>query len=289
MVFSKAAAGAPAIFSINFSEGEDIPCLRVTLLGKLSQAGDILILDSRIKDEVKYEYMAKSLLRLEARKLRGKGVSIKRIARELKVARSSVGHWVRDIVLTEEQLVLLKQSELNGKEKGRLKAAIIKKEKRKSIKEDFNSLGKMHIPSLNRHELLLVGLALYWAEGSKCDQTRRVEFCNSDPTMIKLFIKWLMDCFEVKREDLRGIVGINQIHTFRVEQVRRYWLDISGIPLEQFRKTSLKKAKRRKVYDNMNTHFGTLCIRLAKSTNLYYKIMGLIHGLHLARINQQAA
>ncbi len=232
--------------------------------------------------------MAKSLLRLEARKLRGKGVSIRSIARELKAARSSVGYWVRDIVLTEEQLVLLKQSELKGHEKGRLKAAIIKKEKRANLVKTFNVSGGREISYISSRELLLVGLALYWAEGSKGDQTRRVEFCNSDPVMIKLFIKWLIDCFGVKNEDLRGIVGINQIHAFRVEQVKRYWLGISGIPLEQFRKTSLKKAKSKKVYDNMDNHFGTLCIRVAKSTNLYYKIMGLIRGLHLARINQLA-
>lgn len=233
--------------------------------------------------------MAKSILHLEARKLRSKGVSIKSIARELKAARSSVGHWVRDIVLTEEQLVLLKQSELNGKEKGRLKAAIIKKEKRSNLVKEFNVLGGEEISYISSRELLLIGLALYWAEGSKNNRDRRVEFCNSDPIMIKLFIKWLVDCFGVKNEDLRGIVGINQIHTFRVEQVKRYWLSISGIPLEQFRKTSLKKAKSRKIYDNMDNHFGTLCIRVAKSTNLYYKIMGLIHGLHLAKINQLAA
>ena len=107
--------------------------------------------------------------------------------------------------------------------------------------------------------------------------------------MIKLFIKWLEHCFKVKKEDLRGVVGINQIHAYRVEQVKIYWSDISGIPLEQFRKTSLKQAKSKKVYDNMGSHFGTLCIRVAKSTNLFYKIMGLIHGLHLAKINQLAA
>lgn len=233
--------------------------------------------------------MAKSILRLEARDLRTKGMSIKNIATRLNVARSSVGHWVRDIVLTEEQLFLLRQSELSGHEKGRIKCAIIHKEKRKKIKESFNNLGIKSIPNLNRRELLLIGLALYWSEGSKSDRNRRVEFCNSDPTMIKLFITWLMNCFEEKRENLTAIIGINQIHAFREKAVKDYWSNILGIPLEQFRKSSFKKAKSKKIYDNMNSHFGTLTLRVAKSTNLFYKIMGLIHGLHLAKINQLAA
>lgn len=233
--------------------------------------------------------MAKSLLRLEARELRSKGMSIKNIAANLKVARSSVGHWVHDITLSEKQLLILRQSELTGKEKGRLKSAIIKKEKRKNLLEDYNSLGSREIQDLNRRELLLVGLALYWGEGGKSDRNRRVEFCNSDPIMIKLFITWLIVCFEEKRENLTAIVGINQIHAFREQEVKCYWSDILHIPLEQFRKSSFKKAESKKIYDNMDRHFGTLTIRVVKSTNLYYKIMGLISGLNLAKINQLAA
>ncbi len=227
-------------------------------------------------------------MRLESRKLRSNGMSIKDIAIKLNVGRSSVSYWVGDIVLTEEQLFLLKQSELSGKEKGRLKSAIIKKEKRKNLLEGFNSLGSKEIQYLNRRELLLVGLALYWSEGSKSDRNRRVEFCNSDPAMIKLFITWLVDCFKEKSENLTVVVGINNIHAFREKEVKRYWSQVLNIPLAQFRKSSFKKAKSKKVYDNMDRHFGTLTVRVVRSTNLYYKIMGLIHGLHLAKINQLA-
>lgn len=232
--------------------------------------------------------MAKSLLRLKARKLRSEGMSMRNIASHLQVARSSVSSWVRDILLTEEQLFVLRQSELSGHERGRLKTAMIKKEKREKIIEEFNSMGLKEVSNLNKRELLLVGTALYWAEGSKGDRNRRVEFCNSDAKMLKLFIKWLVNCFEVERGDLRLVVGINKIHAFRVEKVKKYWSDILDIPPEQFRKTSLKNVKNKKIYDNMDIHFGTLTIKVAKSTNLYYKIMGLIHGLYLARINQLA-
>ena len=73
------------------------------------------MLDTQTKSEVKYYSMAKSLLRFKARELRRSGKSIKNIAIELKVAKTTVSYWVKDIILTENQLFLLKQAELSGK------------------------------------------------------------------------------------------------------------------------------------------------------------------------------
>jgi len=40
-------------------------------------------------------------------------------------------------------------------------------------------------------DLKTVGTLLYWCEGSKRERDRRVEFVNSDPRMIGIFIKYL--------------------------------------------------------------------------------------------------
>ena len=47
--------------------------------------------------------MAKSELRLKARELRKKGVSVRTIASELGVSKSMASIWVRDIILTIDQ------------------------------------------------------------------------------------------------------------------------------------------------------------------------------------------
>src|SRR5688572_3496121 len=46
--------------------------------------------------------------REEARRLRQQGMAIKRIAKQLSVSQSSVSIWVRDIVLSDEQMAALK-------------------------------------------------------------------------------------------------------------------------------------------------------------------------------------
>ncbi len=223
--------------------------------------------------------MAKYQLRLKSRVLRTKGESIKNIANNLGVSRSTVSWWVRDITLTPKQLNQLKFSEEKGKALGRIKSLQIKEAKRKFRINLSITNGKRAVGILVKRELLVTGLALYWAEGGKSFRNKRVEFCNSDPRMVKLFLNWLKVCLEVQAKDLRAVVGINEIHRLREQEVKLYWSQITGIPLAQFRKTSFKKTFNKKIYDNLADHKGTLSIVVARSTNLYYEIMGLIEGL----------
>lgn len=221
--------------------------------------------------------MAKFLLRLEARKLRKKGISVKEIARLLSVSKSSASNWVKDIILTVEQLEILRQPSIKGAELGRLRSALLQKERRFKYAEHLKQEGIEKLSRLSDRELLVTGLGLYWGEGSK--KSRKVEFCNSDPRMIKFLTLWLRRCFNVDTKSLVCRVGINSIHAKRDTRVKNYWSKVIGIPLSQFRKTSYKYVINKKVYANFEDHYGTLTVRLAKPAPLYYKIMGLIEGL----------
>lgn len=223
--------------------------------------------------------MAKSLLRLEARKLRRKGVSVKKIAQYLKVAKSSASIWTRDIVLTVEQLENLRKSSLEGAERGRLKNALLQKEKWKKNMEEFKREGIVNIGKLTDREFLVAGLALYWGEGYK--KGRRLQFCNSDPKMIKFLLLWLQRCFTISSLDIRCRVGINYIHIKREGIVRKYWSKITGISLGQFTKTSFKKVENKKIYENFNNYYGTLSVEVSRPSRFYGKIIGLIEGLHV--------
>lgn len=222
--------------------------------------------------------MAKSLLRQEARELRETGMSQKEIAQVLGISRNSASRWVKDIDLTEEQIKKLLLSELQGKALGRIKTAAIKKQKREDMLEEVGRVSKEKIGVISNRDLFIAGLCLYWAEGGK--KNRRIEFCNSDPRMIKFIIRWLETCFGVNTKELTCVVGINIIHEYREQAVKDYWSSITGISQDQFRKTSFKRVSNKKVYDNLEEHFGTLSIVVAKSTNLYYQMMGLISALH---------
>ncbi len=226
--------------------------------------------------------MAKLELRILARQLRGKGISVNQIASELKIAKSTVSLWVRDIVLSIDQLEALRNASVLGAERGRLKGALVQKERRLKALENYKRLGKESIGSLNDRELLIAGLALYWGEGSK--KTKEVQFCNSDPQMIKLLLIWLKKCFGTELQDIRCKVGINEIHKCREKQIREYWSKMTRIPLEQFTKTSFKKVLNKKVYNNFETHYGTLSVKVKQPSRFYGRIIGLIEGLAEAKM-----
>lgn len=223
--------------------------------------------------------MAKYLLRMKARDLRSRGMSVNAIAKDLGVSKGTVSLWSRDIILSVEQLEKLRDSSLKGAELGRLKSALLQKQKRLKIIENSKEFGKEKLAELTDRELLIAGLALYWGEGSK--KGREFSFCNSDPEMVKFLLRWLQKCFQVNTKDIKASVGINEIHREREEVVRTYWSEVLGVPLKQFTKTSFKKVNNKKVYQNFNDHYGTVRIKIAKSTSLYYKVIGLVDGLRV--------
>ncbi len=221
--------------------------------------------------------MAKFKQRLHARDLRKKGLSVGEIANKINASKSSVSVWTRDVVLTREQLESLRKSMLRGSEIGRFKSAQLKREKRLATIERLRDEGIKLLAKINKRELLIAGLGLYWGEGSK--KGREFCFCNSDPEMAKFFLVWLKNCFGVSAKDLRCSIGINAMHINREEKVKNFWMKTLGLEADQFTKTIFKKTKNSKIYENFNDHYGTIRIRIRKPGELYYKVIGLIEGL----------
>lgn len=224
--------------------------------------------------------MSKSLLRQEAVNLRQKGESVTDIAQKINVSKSSASLWTRHVILSFDQLQVLKHKAIVGAEKGRGIGSLNQKLKRLNKIEQFNQAGEKDFKNLSYSELRIAGLALYWSEGSK--KARRIELCNSDPNLINFFINWLDKIYHIPKSDLKCYVGINEVHKNRETEVKSYWAGITGITLDNFTKTSFKKYPLRKVYENFDQHYGTLSVKMKKSARIYYKILGQIHGLSMA-------
>lgn len=226
--------------------------------------------------------MAKTRERNRAFVLRQKGESVKDIARKLKIAKSTVSLWCRDIKLTPEQIQKLHEKMVQGGYEGRMKGARMQYEKRLKKIEEWKEKGIRSIGKLSNRDLLIAGIALYWGEGSK--KRRGVSLSNSDPEMIKFIIKFFKKIWGIDNSKFSAYIGINKIHKDRIKEVERYWSKITRIPREQFTKTTLIKARNKKSYKNFSVHYGTITLKIRKSAELYYQINGLIQGLIEARI-----
>ena len=177
----------------------------------------------------------KQLEKVKARTLRQQGWAIPVIAKELNVNQGTISLWCRDILLTQEQLdFLIGKSRENKKN---LIAAEINKKNRIAIQNKRQEEGRRDIGELSERELFLIGSALYLGEGTKT--TRQIAFANSDPQVIKLFIKWLTICLKVSFEKIRILL---HLHEDLVEQEERdFWKTEIGFTEEQFYKTQIKK------------------------------------------------
>ncbi len=221
--------------------------------------------------------MAKSIERIEAVKLRKNGKSIKWIATKLNVAQGSVSAWCRDVKLTKNQIIRLEKQGRDPLYGRRLQYALSQQKTRALITEKLLREGIEEVGVLSKRELMLVGTALYWAEGYKKDS--QVGLGSSDPSMMRLYVRWLIICFGYKVDDLLFRVSINESHKYRERKIVEYWANIFNISVERFQKPFYQHAKWKKVYDNPNDYYGVLRVRARRSTNLLRKIKGNIEGL----------
>lgn len=221
--------------------------------------------------------MAKSEEKIQAQKLRERGQSVKEIAKRLKVSKSSVSIWCRDIQLTKEQIAILDTRQKKGAYRGRLKGAQMQKTRRLEKAERLRKEALKEVGQLNKRDLFIAGIGLYWGEGNR--KWHISGLGNSDPEMIRFIMFWFKNILGVNKNRMSLHVGINQIHKNRIKDVERYWSRITGISKKQFTKTSLQKVKNKKIYKNYNSHYGTLHIRIHRSTDLQHRIRGLIDAL----------
>lgn len=222
--------------------------------------------------------MAKSISRIKARELRQKnGESIVIIAKKLKVSKSTVSLWCRDIELSQSQIQNLLDRKENGLRLGQINGALVQKNKRIKIVKQYQEEGLKEFKQVSDREYLVFGLALYLAEGAK--KSRRIEFVNSDPQLISFMRQWFIKFFSVPKEHFVYRFTINETHRARVGAVTKYWSEYLGVSQSQFRKPVFVKAKHKKIYSNHENYFGTFRLSVLKGSYLLYRILGLIDGL----------
>lgn len=109
--------------------------------------------------------------------------------------------------------------------------------------------------SSEEENLRIAGIMLYWGEGTKSGNS--VVFSNSDPDMLKLFLKFLRVICGVEEKRLRVLLHLysDQIET----DLKTFWSKITGIPLQQFSKTFIHERKKG-TYKKISK-YGTVSLR----------------------------
>ncbi|MDD2679754.1 MAG: hypothetical protein PHO03_03005 [Candidatus Omnitrophica bacterium] len=103
--------------------------------------------------------------------------------------------------------------------------------------------------------LKIAGIMLYWAEGTLRGKT--VDFVNSNPDMVKIFLKFLREICGVDKKRLRLYLYIYSY--LNLKNIMDYWKKVTGIPISQFTKPYVRKGNPN--LSNRKLPYGVVHIR----------------------------
>lgn len=216
---------------------------------------------------------AKDADRERARALRLEGQTYRQIRAELGVSKSTLSMWLRDLPHPEPNRAA------HAAHMGRARSAKTNALRAKEKAEGFAEVG-----SISDRELMLLGVALYWAEGTKDKPYSRremIDFINSDPGMIRLFLNWL-DLVGVDRARRRYRVSIHENADVAAAEDR--WRFVIGLPDVEFSAAVLKRHNPKTVRKQTGSDYhGCLNVRVLQSGSLYRRVDGWWRGILAAR------
>jgi hypothetical protein len=150
---------------------------------------------------------------------------------------ASLSTWLRDIPLNEAQ-----REALRLRQRAAARNAPRKAHERRLAREAEIRLGTAaDIGALTERDLFIAGVVAYAAEGTKrkpWQSSMTAKFTNSDPRMILLFLQWLA-LMGIDRSSLSFRVAIHE--DADVASALRYWSEVTGVPVDDFMRTALKK------------------------------------------------
>lgn len=215
---------------------------------------------------------AKDDLRARARELRTQGLDYEEIAAALGVAKSSVSLWVRDL----PRPVGLSYEECRKRAaEGVRRYWAAERPVREASRTAAREAAGAEIGDLTERELIIAGAIAYWCEGTKNKPDRRADrvvFMNSDPGLIRFFLRFLQ-ITGTSKDDAIFRVYIHE--NADAESAQRFWLEVTGAPADQFRTPALKRHNPKTIRKNVGEDYhGCLRIDVRRSSSLYRRIEG---------------
>ncbi len=171
----------------------------------------------------------------ESVKFRLKGWSYSQIREKLGVSKSTLSGWLSEYPLSNERIRQLR--DINPQRIERCRNT--KAKKKQARLDEVYKKAKKDIGRLNTREIFLAGLFLYWGEGYKAAATT-TGIANTDPSMLRLFIKWL-NVMDVPLEKIK--VRIHLYSDMDKNATINFWKKELILPHSCFGPAYVKKSK----------------------------------------------
>lgn len=216
--------------------------------------------------------------REDAIELRRQGLTYSEILKRVPVAKSTLSVWLGEVRLTTKQ----HQRITKKKKAAMLRGAQARRTQRIASSKVIFSSAHDRVGRISSRELWLLGIALYWGEGSKQREhnpSAGVMFANSDERMIKVFLCWLYQ----EGISLSSIYFELYIHSSRKKDTKsfqKFWAHTLNVPVSHISRVYYKKGNLQTNRQNTGDLYkGLLRIKVKASTDLNRMIAGAAEAI----------
>lgn len=199
--------------------------------------------------------------------LRKQEMSYSQIKSELNVSKSTLSLWLRDFPLSHKRI-----QELRGSNEGRIEKyrATRRRTRDKRLGEVHDRELKLLFP-LTKREQYIAGLFLYWGEGGKTCPFE-LSLGNTNPQLVKFFLYWAIEHLGIPKSKIKARL---QLYVdMDIDTETKYWSNVLGLPLENFRKPYIKATTLRGLTFKGFGH-GTCDLRISNRDSSERVLMGI--------------
>lgn len=162
------------------------------------------------------------------------------IVRLLGVPKSTLSVWLRDYPLSEARVQELRRAAWSRGEAKREQFRTTMRAKRDEREQRVYEQQRAKIGEVSSQTDFVAGLMLYAAEGDKKNRST-IALANTDPTLIRFFIRWLHEHLAIPREKMR--VELHLYESMDIEAEKAYWRDITGLSQDQFYRSQIRQLR----------------------------------------------
>lgn len=175
--------------------------------------------------------------------LRRKGYTYSEIRNQIpRLPKGTLSGWCGEIILTEKQERAIITRATDRLERARIAAGKTKRKQRAEREGNIHNAALTEFYKKKSDPLFMMGIILYWAEGSKTGES--FQFMNSDSRLVLLMVRWLMSVCSIPKEFIKIRLYAHKIYAH--EEPEKYWQTVlSFLPKENFKKTVYKKTPHR--------------------------------------------
>src|SRR5215471_11325640 len=189
--------------------------------------------------------------------LRQNGQSIKTIHRNLGIPLSTLSGWLKNVKLADEHKLRLGESQRTALKNARLKAADWHRAQKalRLLKARQEAKATLEQIVLTNPVLDLALAMMYFGEGTKTDNSTTIS--SSSPVILRFVLAVLKRNYGVQPESISCDLHLRSDQYIDVDNLKAYWSEELGIPLERFRYIAIDKRSAGKA---TYSHYKGVCV-----------------------------